>query len=124
MAYQPVGYLPPERRGLGVTALILGIVALVTLVLCGLGVLVAIAGIIVGTIAVSRHSGRGMAVTGIVLSSLSILIAIGVGVWFFSRVAPCTDQSRYPTKLSRDRCLENRVPFFRATSTPRPGLSN
>jgi hypothetical protein len=118
MAYQPVGYMPPERKGLGVAALVLGIAALITLVVCGLGVLVGIVGIIVGIIAVVQNNGRGMAVTGIVLSALAILIAIGVGVWFFTRVAPCTDQVKYPTKADRDHCLETRVPFFKASPTP------
>jgi hypothetical protein len=122
MAYRPVGYPPrQERRGLGVATLVLGIAALVTLLLCGLGVIVAIAGIVVGIIAVARDSGRGMAVTGLVLSALALLIAIAGGIWFFSRVAPCSDRSRYPTKADRDRCLEHRVPFFRATETPVPG---
>ncbi|GAA4484134.1 hypothetical protein GCM10023191_006840 [Actinoallomurus oryzae] len=122
MAYRPVGYPPrQQRKGLGVTTLVLGIAALVTLLVCGLGVVVAIAGLIVGTIAVVRDNGRGMAVTGMVLSALALLIAIAAGVWFFSRVAPCSDRSRYPTKADRDHCLEHRVPFFRATETPVPG---
>ncbi|GLY90999.1 hypothetical protein [Actinoallomurus iriomotensis] len=121
MAYRPVGYPPRQHRGIGVAALILGIAALVTLVLCGFGVVVAVAGIIVGIIAVVRDNGRGMAVTGLVLSSLALLIAIAAGVWFFSRIAPCSDRSRYPTKADRDHCLEHRVPFFRATETPVPG---
>jgi hypothetical protein len=122
MAYRPVGYPPQQRRGLGVAALVLGISAIVTLVLCGLGVIVAVAGIVVGIIALIRKSGQGMAVAGLVLSSLTLLIAIGGAVWFFSRVAPCSDQTKYPTKADRDRCLQSRVPFFKATETPGPGL--
>lgn len=121
MAYRPVGYPPQQRRGIGVAALVLGIAALVTLLLCGLGVVVAVAGIVVGIIAVVRDNGRGMAVTGLVLSALALLIAIAAGVWFFSRIAPCSDRSHYPTKADRDRCLQHRVPFFRATETPVPG---
>jgi ABC-type nickel/cobalt efflux system permease component RcnA len=121
MAYQPVGYPPQRRRGLGITALVLGIVALITLVLCGLGVLVAIAGIIIGIIAIVRDNGRGMAVTGLALSVVTLAIAIGAGVWFFTRVSPCTDRAKYPTKADRDHCLEKRVPFFKATETPAPG---
>ena len=62
-----------------------------------------------------------MAVTGLALSAVTLVAAITAGVWFFSRVSPCTDQSRYPTKAERDHCLEKRVPFFKATSTPMPG---
>lgn len=118
MVYQPVGYPPRQGRGLSVAALVLGIAAIVTLPLCGLGALVAIAGIIVGIIALTRRTSRGMAATGIVLSAIALIAAIVLGAWFFSRVAPCTDQTRYPTRADRDHCLQKRVPFFRPT--PRP----
>ena len=121
MAYQPAGYPPQQRRGLGITALVLGIVAIITLLLCGLGAVVAVVGIIIGIIAVVQNNGRGMAVTGITLSVLTLVAAIGAGIWFFSRVSPCTDRTKYPTKADRDHCLESRVPFFKATTTPQPG---
>jgi hypothetical protein len=122
MAYQPAGYPPPEqRRGLGITALILGIAAVITLLLCGLGAIIAVVGIIIGVIAVVQKNGRGMAVTGITLSAVTLVAAIGAGIWFFSRVSPCTDETKYPTKAERDHCLQERVPFFKATSTPQPG---
>jgi ABC-type nickel/cobalt efflux system permease component RcnA len=120
MAYQPPVYPPQERRGLGVTALILGIAAIITLVICGLGVVVAVVGIVIGIIAVVQNNGRSMAVTGLALSALTLIIAIGAGVWFFTRVSPCTDRARYPTTDARNQCLEHRVPFFKATSTPGP----
>jgi hypothetical protein len=121
MAYRPVGYPPQQRKGLGVAALVLGIAAIITLLLCGLGAIVAVAGIIIGIIAVVQNNGRGMAVAGLVLSTVTLAAAIGAGIWLFSRVAPCTDKARYPTKADRDRCLQSRVPFFKATSTPVPG---
>jgi TRAP-type C4-dicarboxylate transport system permease small subunit len=118
MAYQPAGYPPPQHRGLGVAALVLGIAAIITLLLCGLGAVVAIAGLVVGVIAAVQNNGRGMAVTGITLSAVTLVIAIGAGIWFFNRVSPCTDQIRYPTKADRDHCLQHRVPFFKATPKP------
>lgn len=124
MAYEPLGYPPRQRRGLGVAALVLGIVAIITLLLCGIGAVVAVAGIVVGIIALTRGSGKGMAATGLVLSAVTLVVAIGAGIWFFGRVSPCTDEKRYPTKAARDHCLERRVPFFRATSTPLPGGPN
>lgn len=120
MAYRPVTELPHRRGGLGVAALVLGIAALLTLLLCGLGVLLAIAGLIVGIIAWARDSGRGMAVAGLVLSSVTLLIAIFLGAWFYSRIAPCADRHRYPTQQARDACLQHRVPFFRATPRTTP----
>jgi O-antigen ligase len=121
MAYQPAGYPPQQRRGLGIAALVLGIVAIITLLLCGLGAVVAVVGVVIGIVAVVRNNGRGLAVTGLALSVVTLVAAIGVGIWFFSRVSPCADQTRYPTKADRDHCLEGRVPFFRATPTPGPG---
>lgn len=120
MAYQPVTELPQKRSGLGIAALVLGIAALLTLLLCGLGAVLAVAGLVVGTIAVVRGNGRGMAVAGLVMSSLTLLIAIGAGVWFYSRIAPCADKTRYPTRTARDDCLQRRVPFFKATPRSAP----
>ena len=121
MAYRTAEYPPQQRRGLGVAALVLGIAAIITLVLCGIGAVVAVAGIVIGVIAVVRGNGRGLAVTGLVLSTVTLVAAVGVGIWFFGRVSPCTDRSRYPTKADRDHCLEGRVPFFKASTTPLPG---
>ncbi len=120
MAYRPVEYPPQARNGLGVAALVLGIAAIITLLLCGLGVVVAIAGLIVGIVAAAQNNGRGYAVTGITLSAVTLLIAIGAGIWFFSLVSPCADKARYPTRSARDLCLQTRVPFFKATPTPLP----
>lgn len=118
MAYRPAEYPPAKRRGLGTAALVLGIAAIFTLVLCGLGAIVAIAGLVVGVVALTQNSGRRQAVTGITLSAFTLVLAIGAGVWFFNRISPCTDQARYPTKISRDTCLQQRVPFFKATPAP------
>ncbi len=118
MAYGSAGYPLQRRRGLGVAALVLGIAAIVTLVLCGLGAVVAIFGLVVGIIAAVRDNGRGLAVTGITLSALTLVLALGAGIWFFTRVSPCTNQARYATKTARDQCLQNRVPFFKATPAP------
>jgi hypothetical protein len=118
MVYQPVREVPQRRRGLGIAALVLGIAGLLTLWLCGLGTLPALAGIVVGVIAVVQRNGRGMAVAGLILSSVTLALAIAFAVWFYGRIAPCSDHARYPTKQARDECLQKRVPFFKAT--PRP----
>ncbi len=122
MAYrQSVEYPPQRQQGLGVAALVLGVTAAVTLVLCGLGAVVAVAGIVLGIVAMMRDNGRGMAIAGLALSIVTLVAAVGLGAWFFGRVSPCTSQARYPTKADRDHCLENRVPFFHATSAPSGG---
>lgn len=116
MGYEPVPYRPSRR--LGTTALVLGIVAIVTLVLCGLGLLVAIAGLVVGIVAAAQNKGRGMAVGGIALSVLTMVIAAGAITWFSGRVQPCTKKRDYPTTQERNDCIQRRVPFIK--SSPRP----
>ena len=116
--YPPVRVAPPQRRGLGIAALVLGIAAILTLLLCGLGAILALVGLIVGIIAVVQRNGRGMAVAGLLLSAVTLVLAIALAVWFYSRISPCSDQIRYPTKEARDQCLQKRVPFFKATPTP------
>ncbi|MCO6009069.1 DUF4190 domain-containing protein [Actinoallomurus purpureus] len=116
--YPPVREAPPQRRGLGIAALVLGIASILTLLLCGLGAILAVAGLIVGIIAVVQRNGRGMAVAGLILSAVTLVLAIGLAAWFYSRIAPCSDQTRYPTKEARDQCLQKRVPFFQATPAP------
>jgi hypothetical protein len=116
--YPPVREIPPPRRGLGIAALVLGIASLLTLVLCGFGVLLALAGLVIGIIAIVRRNGRGMAVAGVLLSALTLVLSIALTVWLYGRIAPCSDQARYPTREARDQCLQQRVPFFRASPTP------
>ncbi len=85
--YQQGGYDQPPQKvgsGLAITALVLGILGLITsFVLIG-GVLGLIA-LILGFIASGRAKrgqarGRGMAITGIVLGVLSVIIAIVIVV--------------------------------------------
>ncbi|MCO5997588.1 DUF4190 domain-containing protein [Actinoallomurus rhizosphaericola] len=108
----------PQRRGLGIAALVLGIAGLLTLLLCGIGVILAIVGLVIGIVAVVQRNGRGMAVAGIVLSAVTLIIAIVFAVWFYGRIEPCADRTRYPTKADRDRCLQERVPFLKPRPTP------
>ncbi|MEV5749943.1 DUF4190 domain-containing protein [Actinoallomurus sp. NPDC052308] len=116
--YPPIRETPPQRRGLGIAALVLGIAGLLTLALCGVGVILALVGLLIGIVAVVRRNGRGMAVAGVVLSALTLLIAIGFAVWFYGRIEPCADRTRYPTKADRDRCLQERVPFLKSSPAP------
>jgi hypothetical protein len=87
-AQQPYPYQPPGPRpaqGLAITALVLGIVALVTGWIPGWGVLVGLAAIVFGIIALAKRQGKGMAIGGIVtgvlglLSSVLIIVFIAIG---------------------------------------------
>jgi hypothetical protein len=83
----------PSRRGLAITALILGIVAVVCALLgfipivgwpfLGLAGLLGVVALVLGIIAVSgkNHDGRGMGLTGLILGPLSVLLTIGAIVF-------------------------------------------
>ena len=116
--YRPYPSAASPRRGIGVSALVLGILAVPTLVLCGMGLVVALAGLVVGGIAVSRRNGRRLAITGITISALT-LIGGGVGAsWFLTQARECADAVKYPDADARERCVQHRFPFINATSTP------
>jgi hypothetical protein len=75
------GYQAPvqEKKGLAISALVLGIVALVLGVIPGIGFLSFILGplaIIFGIIALIKKQKKGMSITGIVLGALGVIAAI------------------------------------------------
>lgn len=116
--YKPYPPALRRRRGIGVTALVLGILAVPMLVLCGIGLVVALAGLVVGGIAVSRRNGRALAITGITISSLA-LIGGGVGAsWFLTQARECANATKYPDADARELCVQKRFPFIKATRTP------
>lgn len=90
--------------GLGTAALVLGIVSLFLLVVCGLGVLTAIVGLVLGIVAVVRNSNRGRAWVGIALSVLTLIIAVVLLSWIYSKVGDCAN---LPPELQQ-RCIEER----------------
>jgi len=105
----PTPYPPYQGEGrpsgkLGTTALVLGIVAILSLVVCGFGVLVAVAGLIVGIVALAKRSAPGRAWVGIVLSLLTLVIAVVFLSWVYSKFGDCIN---LPPELQR-RCIEDR----------------
>ncbi|HZB33448.1 MAG TPA: hypothetical protein VE465_25040 [Streptosporangiaceae bacterium] len=119
-AYRPYLTAPPPRRGLGVTALVIGILAVPTLALCGMGLVVALAGLVVGGIAVARRNGRKYAISGIIISALTLILG-GVGAsWFLAQARECADTAKYPNADARERCVEDRFPFISTTRTAAP----
>jgi hypothetical protein len=115
-SYPPGGYPPPgrpaatgRRNGLGTTALVVGVVALVLVLLLLFSPLGALLGLlavlfgILGLIRVNRGEAdnRGQAVAGLVTGGLAllfgILFTISVGTWFathvndFRRFGDCMD---------------------------------
>lgn len=65
-----------KTNGLGIAAMILGIIAFL-LSCCGAGGLLGIVGLILGIVGLTqKDKGKGMATTGVVLSSIAILISL------------------------------------------------
>jgi hypothetical protein len=106
-------YQPPPRRpgaGMAITALILGILALLLFWTIVGGVLFGIVALILGPIASGRakrgvSSGRGMAITGAILGLVGLLASIALiifGVTIFNKsgagtYAQCVDDANGDT---------------------------
>jgi Domain of unknown function (DUF4190) len=110
----PAGYpaaARPRRNGVGTTALVIGVVSLVLVVLllfaplgAFLGLLAVIFGIL-GLVRVNRGEAdnRGQAVTGLITGAIALLvgvvITISIGTWFathvndFNEFGRCMDRS-------------------------------
>jgi hypothetical protein len=115
--YEPYPTTTPPPRGIGVAALVLGILAIPTLPLCLLGLVVALAGLVVGMVALVKGNGRGFAVCGVALSVVALVLG-GLAVsWFLSEARECADTTKYPDTQARERCVERKFPFIE----PSPG---
>ena len=111
----PAGYpaaARPRRNGVGTTALVLGVVSLVLVVLllfaplgAFLGLLAVVFGIL-GVIRVNRGEAdnRGQAVTGLITGAIALLVGVvltvSIGTWFATHV---NDFNEF------GRCMENAV---------------
>jgi membrane protein implicated in regulation of membrane protease activity len=116
------GYGPypaaPARRGIGISALVLGILAVPALVLCGIGLVVALAGLFVGVIALVKGNGRGFAAGGMMLSVLVLAVGAVAVAWFVSQARECADTAKYPDAQSREECIERKFPFVDSSPAP------
>ncbi|GAB3662843.1 hypothetical protein GCM10027589_26050 [Actinocorallia lasiicapitis] len=102
---------PREPRGLGMTALALGLFGLLTFWMCGLGMLLAVIGLGVGVAAVTKEQGRLQAYIGIGLSLLTLTVAAGALVFFGRQAYDCR---AYPDELHRSSCMEQKFPLLKA----------
>ncbi len=83
---QPYGAQPPygaqlqqpQSNGLAITALVLGIVAIVTCWLPLLGGLVGIAAIVLGAVALRKRQSKGMSITGVITGVVGLLASIAL----------------------------------------------
>ena len=120
--YPTAGYpaARPRRNGMGVTALVLGVVALTLVVLllfsplgAFLGLLAVLFGIL-GLVRANRGEAdnRGQAVAGLVTGGIALLVGvfltISIGTWFathvndFNEFGRCLDRASGPT--AREAC--------------------
>ncbi len=106
--YAAGGYAPPAQRlgsGLAVTALVLGIIALVTSWTVIGGVVLGLAALIFGIVALRKvkartGTGKGMAIAGIVTGVLGAAIAVVI-------VAVGVSILNSPAGKSLQQCLTN-----------------
>jgi Domain of unknown function (DUF4190) len=116
----PGGYPPPggypqaagRRNGMGVAALVIGVVALVLVLLLlfsPLGAFLGLVAVVLGIVGLVRANrgqadNRGQAVTGLVTGGLALLLGIvftiSIGTWFSTHV---NDFQRF------GRCMDNAV---------------
>lgn len=103
-----------QRNGLGIAALVLGIIGLVTswFIFGGLlGLLAIILGFVgLGRVRRGEANNRGVSITGIVLGVLSVVIAVLIAVAFgafWDRVKDCTDPSL--TQAEQEQCINDRL---------------
>ena len=102
MVTSPIDYASPSGRprtaGLAITALVLGIVGIVTSCV-GIGLLLGIAAVILGVIALGQTKqpqvqGRGMAIGGIGTGVVAVLATIALGVMWFALTVPVLNSAR------------------------------
>jgi membrane-bound ClpP family serine protease len=114
MVYSSDSPAEPAKRGNGfaVTALVLGIIALVlafvpvvNIVSFALGVVAIVFGIVGLVTARSRRTGRGMSITGLVLGVLALAVAILMYVLVYNAVDDKCKEEGYSGDLRE--CVED-----------------
>ncbi|MGK4580194.1 DUF4190 domain-containing protein [Kitasatospora sp. HPMI-4] len=86
---------PAGRNGLATAALVLGVISLITSIVC-IGGLFGVIGLVLGIAALWRARrtgvGRGMSVTALVTSSLAIVVSVLAAfflVWYADKTQEC-----------------------------------
>ncbi|WP_406210201.1 DUF4190 domain-containing protein [Kitasatospora sp. NBC_01560] len=113
MPYWPPYLLPaPQpRNGLGIAAMVLGIVGTVfglTVILFWLSWLPALLALVLGLVALRQvrkgvAANRGVALAGVILGVAGLLVSVGGGVFVVSRVQAAHDKQRADENAARAR---------------------
>ncbi|MCS4276828.1 hypothetical protein M2390_002022 [Mycetocola sp. BIGb0189] len=68
--------VPASRRGLAITALVLGIVAVVFAFFPPLSILLGIIAVVFGIIALVKRQSKGLALTGLILGGVGVIVSV------------------------------------------------
>ena len=102
---------PPQSNGLGVAALVLGIVGLLGCWVPIVGALVALVGLVLGIVALSKsrkaQRSNGLAVAGVIISGIALLAGIALSAVILDMFADCDIANS--TEAELDACLERQV---------------
>lgn len=104
------GYAPAPRapKGLAITALVLGIVAVAGAMIFGwipfvggvITIVVGIAALILGILAMQKRQPKGMALTGLILGGVGVLVGAGIVIaWSMLFASVGSELDRYSTEL-------------------------
>ena len=111
----PSGQGQRPRNGLGIAALVIGILSILTAILFPLAFLLGLIGIGLGLAGRGRAkrgtaTNGGMALTGLILSGLGLLLAVAIGLLFsfvIDKVKDCDDPSLSNAEVQQ--CVEDRL---------------
>lgn len=116
---------PPSTKkplGLGLVALIVGILAFLFGLVPVFGALVGIAAIVLGILTLRKKQTKGMAIAGIVLGGIAVLASIGMtfGVAAATNNASDDKQSTVVSESAAPKSLETKTSKPVATKAPKP----
>ncbi|GAA3936973.1 hypothetical protein GCM10022244_51850 [Streptomyces gulbargensis] len=107
------GWGARPANGMGITAMVLGIVAVAGFCFWGLGVVLGIMALVFGVIGMKKANrgeatNRGMALAGVILGSIGIVISgafLGFLIWSLTQDSSSSgyDEDPFPTSLSATR---------------------
>lgn len=104
----PMHAPPPEKKGIAIAAMVLGIIALVLSIVPIIAVLSFVLGplaIVLGVVAIVKRRGRGQAITGVVTGGIGVLVA-AIGFLIFGALLSTTDEVTQRTPVGQEADVE------------------
>ncbi|TNM64576.1 DUF4190 domain-containing protein [Streptomyces sp. NP160] len=108
---------PAPKNGVGLAALIIGILALLLSFTVFGGIILGLVAIVLGIIGARRvkrglATNRGASITGVVLGVLGLMVSIAfiaLGAFFFSQTADCNQYIESNDQAGYQQCLESQL---------------